>query len=132
MKIESTKLFDTYLEPSQTFMMEFFSKIVNGSRKKAPLQILDWVLNTPLSILRSQESVVFVFFQRRSHWGSQGGAQPPILQFPNQTRSTVSVSNTRGVAFNQCSEIIRTRNFTTFNVHALILGQFTAACHFSN
>ena len=54
------KVSDTYLEPSQTSMMgNFFAKIVNGFRKKAPSEIRDWVTNTPLSKLRSQESGTF-------------------------------------------------------------------------
>ena len=40
---------EAYLEPSQTFTMKLFAKIVNHfsrltiSAKKAPLQILDWI-----------------------------------------------------------------------------------------
>ena len=54
MTMKLTKVSDTYLEPSD------LTKILNGFRKKAPPWILDWVLNTPLSILRNQESGALV------------------------------------------------------------------------
>ena len=44
-----TKVSDTGSEPSDTYMMEFFIKIVHGFlQKKAPSQILDLILNAPL------------------------------------------------------------------------------------
>ena len=49
---------------------------------------------------------------------------------PNTTGPTVSVLNIRDIAFYGCSEIIRTRNFTIFTLHATSFGQFTAAFHF--
>ena len=45
-----------YLEPIRTYKMEFVPKIVNSLKlftiltKKAPSQMLDWVLNISLSL----------------------------------------------------------------------------------
>ena len=43
---------------------------------------------------------------------------------------SVSVSNTRGIPFYGCSEIILTRNLTIFTVYATIFEQSMAAFHF--
>ena len=60
--------------------------------------------------------------------------QPPTppyyFNFQTKQGLTVSVSNTKDVAFTEYSEIIRTRNFTVFNVCATTFGQFTATFHF--
>ena len=56
--------------------------------------------------------------------------RPPHLNFQSKQGPTVLVSNTKDVAFTECSEIIRTRNFTIFNVCATIFGQFAAVFHF--
>ena len=44
----------------------------------------------------------------------------PHFNFPTKQGPTVSVSNNRDVAYNECSEIIRTRNFTIFNVSYIL------------
>ena len=44
----------------------------------------------------------------------------------------MSVSNIRNIAFYECSEIIRTRNYIIFTVYGTIFGQFSVAFHFSN
>ena len=46
--------------------------------------------------------------------GGGKGGMAALLKFPNQTRSTVTFSNIRDIAFYGCSEIIRTRNFRIF------------------
>ena len=52
----------------------------------------------------------------------------PHFNFWSKQSPTASVSKIRDIGFyGCCSEIIRTRNFTTFTVHATIFGQFTAA-----
>ena len=43
---------------------------------------------------------------------------------------TVSVSNTRDIAFYGCSEIILTRNLTIFTVYATIFEQFLATSNY--
>ena len=51
-------LSEPYLELSQISTMELFRKnslrllVVNYFRKKAPSQVFDWVLNTPLTIFQ--------------------------------------------------------------------------------
>ena len=42
----------------------------------------------------------------------------------------LSVSNIRDIAFYECPEIMRTRNFTIFTLYAISFGQFMAAFHF--
>ena len=56
----------------------------------------------------------------------------PHVSFQTKKSPQISVSNIRDIAFYRCSEIIRTRKFTTFAVHATIFGQFMAAFHFFN
>ena len=51
----------------------------------------------------------------------------PQFNFRNKHGPTVSVSNIRDIAFYECSEIMRTRNFTILTVYAKLFGQFTAA-----
>ena len=70
-----------------------------------------------------------------SHWGGGGarGAMATSLQIPNRIRSNSFSFKHQGHRFLDgycCSEIIRTRNFTTFTVYATIFVQFTAAFHF--
>ena len=62
-------------------------------------------------------------------WGEHG----THFNFRTKKGSTVSSSKIRDIVFYECSEIIRTRNFTIFTifpVHATIFGQFKAAFHF--
>ena len=56
----------------------------------------------------------------------------PPLQFPNQTRSKRFSFKHQDIAFYGCSEIIRTRNFTVFTVHATILDNLWQFLIFSN
>ena len=57
---------------------------------------------------------------------------PTSISFQTKKGPTASGSNIRGIAFYGCLEIIQTRNFTIFTVHATSFGQFSAAFHFSN
>ena len=54
-------------------------------------------------------------------WGARG-AWPPHFKFRTKQGPTISVSNTRNIAFNRCSEIVRTRNFMIFTMYATIFG----------
>ena len=49
---------------------------------------------------------------------------PPHFNFQTKQGPKVAVSNISDIAFYECSEIIGTRNFTTFTVYATIFGQF--------
>ena len=55
---------------------------------------------------------------------TRGARGLSCLHFKFRTKQgpTVSVSNIRNIAFNRCSEIIRTRNFTIFTMYATIFG----------
>ena len=46
--------------------------------------------------------------------------------FQTKQAPKMSVSNISDIAFYGCSQIIRTRNFTSFTVYATIFGQFMA------
>ena len=67
------------------------------------------------------------------HWGSIGVLSPPP---PHPTSisegPTISISNTRDIAFYWCSKIILTRNLTIFTMYATSLEQFLAVFHLSN
>ena len=62
-------------------------------------------------------NALLLVHQRRSHYRTKQGPK-------------ISVSHIRDIGFYRCSQIIRTRNFKTFTVHATIFGQFMAAFHF--
>ena len=67
------------------------------------------------SRLRVRVRVRFLLFC--SKLTPQGGSPPPPtphFKFRTKQGLTVSVSNIRNIAFNRCSKIIRTRNFTHF------------------
>ena len=53
----------------------------------------------------------------------------PPLKF-TISEPTDSVLSIKDIAFYMCSEFIRTRNFTIFNVYNKIIGQFTAVLYF--
>ena len=54
-----------------------------------------------------------------------------IYNTNNKTKlKELSVSNIRDIAFYECPEIMRTRNFTIFTLYAISFGQFMAAFHF--
>ena len=54
----------------------------------------------------------------------------PHLKFRIKQGPTVSVQNIRDIAFNGCSEIIWTINFTIFTVYAAIFEQYMVDSHF--
>ena len=71
--------------------------------------------------------------QGRNHWGVEGGyvySTPQVHNFRTKQRPTDSVLSMKDIAFYMCSEFIRTRNFTIFNVYNKIIGQFTAVLYF--
>ena len=59
--------------------------------------------------------------------GGRGARRTMFLYFNFQIKQgpTDSFSNVGDTVFNGCSEIIRTRNFTTFTMYATIFGQLT-------
>ena len=63
-------------------------------------------------------------------WGQEGHAH--YFNFQTKQGPTASISNTRDVAFYECSEITQTRNFTIFNAYTTTFGQFTVDFIFSN
>ena len=62
--------------------------------------------------------------------GGASGIMVPHFNFQTKQGPKVSLSNIRDIAFYQCSEMMRTRNFTFFTVYVTIFGQFMAAFHF--
>ena len=63
--------------------------------------------------------------------GSHDSPPPPHhLSFRTKQGPKVSVSNITDIAFNECSEIMQTRNFTIFTVYVTSFRQFMAAFHF--
>ena len=70
--------------------------------------------------------------QGRSHLGERGagGHGPPTSISKPKQGPTISVSNIRDIAFNGCSEIIWTRNFTIFTVYATVFRQYTATSNY--
>ena len=73
------------------------------------------------------------FFTRGVPLGGNGGLVPPPL-YPTSISEgpTISISNTRDIAFYWCSKIILTRNLAIFTMYATSLEQFLAVFHFSN
>ena len=61
---------EAYLEPSRTSTMELFQKqlTINCFRKKAPSNMFDWVLNTPLYMHKNtaQKCLKMQFFVDKS------------------------------------------------------------------
>ena len=62
--------------------------------------------------------------------GVAGGTVGPYFNFWNKQGPTVSVSNTRSIAFHVCLEIILTRNLTIIIVYVTIFEQSMAAFYF--
>ena len=98
-------------------MEDFF----RGNLKEIKLNLL-----IKAKVTSKQRLQLHIFFYKKLTQG-RGHFNLRTKQDP-----TVSVSNIRNTIFYDCSEIIRTRNFTMFTVHATIFGQFTIAFHFSN
>ena len=59
-------------------------------------------------------------------WVGLGRPCLPYFNFRIKQGPEFSVSNISDIGFYGCSEIIRTRNFTSFTVYATIFGQFMA------
>ena len=75
---------------------------------------------------------IYIYFNFRGvTTGGGGRGQAPFTHFNFWNKDpTVSFSNIRYIAFNGCSEIVWTRNFTIFTVCATIFGQCMAASYF--
>ena len=72
--------------------------------------------------------------QGRSQWergGGQGDIPPIHFNFRAKKGPTVSVSIIRDIAFKEFPEIVWTKYFTIFCLHARIFGQYTAPSHSS-
>ena len=75
-------------------------------------------------------SAISQVFSGAQPLGGYGGHGLPHFNFRTKQGPEMSVSNFRDVAFYQCSESIRTRNFTIFTTYARIFEQFMADFHF--
>lgn len=111
---------------TQLFYVYNFSKVCLSFRK--------WSSHVRVSRAFFFNSQIFVRFSPGVyHWGAMGVFSPPPL-YPTSISEgpTISISNTRDIAFYWCSKIILTRNLAIFTMYATSLEQFLAVFHFSN
>ena len=110
----------------------FHNKLVKKAKNIAVNYTYSYTINFSkrewISEVNMWTFIEAVFFDRQL----EGVGGPWSLHFNFWTKQgpTVSTSNIRDIAFYECSEITRTRNFTIFTVFTTIFGQFTAAFHF--
>ena len=110
---------------------------LNSHKKNKPFSVVfpflchTAFIKTSLFIAYRKKKLSYKYFLiRGAAIGGARRAMAPHFNFPTKQGPTISVSNTRDVAFYEYSEIIWTRNFTIFNMYVTIFGQFTAAFHF--